>query len=140
MKKLFFILALFIGNFAMAQTTDDGSSHKVVFQFVSGDSLSQKSLINNLKNFREGWPKAAVEVVFHGNGIYMVMNEKNNFAKELENFCVNKQVKMVVCENTMRQKKIQKSQLLPFLETVPMGIGEIILKQEQGWAYIKAGL
>ncbi len=47
---------------------------------------------------------------------------------------------MVVCENTMRQKKIQKSQLLPFLETVPMGIGEIILKQEQGWAYIKAGL
>ncbi len=140
MKKIIFILAMLIGNMAMAQTADDGSSHKVVFQFVSGDSLSQKSLINNLKNFREGWPKAEVEVVFHGNGIYMVMNEKSTFAKELENFCTNKQVKMVVCENTMRQKKVQKSQLLPFVQTVPMGIGELVLKQEQGWSYIKAGL
>ena len=140
MKKIIFILAMLIGNMAMAQTADDGSSHKVVFQFVSGDSLSQKSLINNLKNFREGWPKAEVEVVFHGNGIYMVMNEKSTFAKELENFCTNKQVKMVVCENTMRQKKVQKSQLLPFVQTVPMGIGVLVLKQEQGWSYIKAGL
>ena len=140
MKKIIFIFAMLIGNMAMAQTADDGSSHKVVFQFVSGDSLSQKSLMNNLKNFREGWPKAEVEVVFHGNGIYMVMNEKNNFTKELENFCTNKQVKMVVCENTMRQKKVQKSQLLPFVQTVPMGIGELVLKQEQGWSYIKAGL
>ena len=68
------------------------------------------------------------------------MNEKSTFAKELENFCTNKQVKMVVCENTMRQKKVQKSQLLPFVQTVPMGIGELVLKQEQGWSYIKAGL
>lgn len=140
MKKLLVLLAFLVSTYTFAQTTDDGSTHKVVFQFVSGDTLSQKSLISNLKNFSEGWPKAQAEVVFHGNGIYMVMSEKTKFAKELQDFVENKHIKMVVCENTMKQKKVLKSQLLPFMQTVPMGIGELILKQEAGWSYIKAGL
>lgn len=141
MKKitLFIALLLFVGQSAFSQN-DDGSKHKVVIQFVSGDTLSQHSLIGNLKNLREGWPKAQVEVVFHGNGINMVMGEKTKYTKELKDFVENKQVVMVVCENTMRMKKVTKEQLLPFVGTVPMGIGEIILKQEKGWSYIKAGL
>lgn len=139
MKNLIFIFLLVSGSL-FAQKTDDGSTHKVVFQFVSGDSLSQKSLVNNLKNLREGWPKAQVEVVFHGNGIFMVTTGKTTYMKELMDFAQNKDVKMVVCGNTMKQKKITKEQLVPFVDVVPMGIGEIIMKQEQGWSYIKAGL
>ncbi len=55
-------------------------------------------------------------------------------------FAVKKDIKLVVCENTMKQKKIVKSQLLPFVSTVPMAIAEIVVKQEQGWTYLKAGL
>ena len=140
MKKIKLILALLLASqFTFAQS-DDGSTHKVVIQFVSGDTLSQHSLITNLKNLREGWAKAEVEVVFHGNGIFMVMGEKTKYTKELQEFVEKKQIKMVVCENTMRMKKVSKEQLLPFVSTVPMGIGEIILKQEKGWSYIKAGL
>ena len=139
MKKILFLL-LTISTLSFAQKVDDGSKHKVVFQFVSPDSLSQLSLISNLKNFTEGWPKAQVEVVFHGGSIAMAMTSKTHFAKELRDFAENKNVKMVVCENTMKKKKVTKDQLLPFMKTVPMGIGEIILKQEQGWSYIKAGL
>lgn len=140
MKKLLSILFIFISVSAFTQSKDDGSSHKIVFQFVSGDTLSQHSLINNLKNLREGWPKAEVEIVFHGNGIFMVMGEKTKYSRELQDFVEKKNVKMVVCENTMKQKKVTKSQLLPFIGTVPMGIGEIVIKQEQGWSYLKAGL
>ena len=140
MKNILLTLFLAVSSLSFAQKIDDGSKHKVVFQFVSGDTLSQHSLVNNLKNLREGWPKAEVEVVFHGNGIFMVMGEKTKYAKELQNFVENQNIKMVVCENTMKQKKVKKEQLLPFMQTVPMGIGEIIMKQEKGWAYIKAGL
>lgn len=143
MKKsilIFNILLLVQVSFAQKALNDDGTGHKVVFQFVSGDTLSQQSLVNNLKNLREGWPKAEVEVVFHGNGIFMVMGEKTKHTKQLQEFVEKQNIKMVVCENTMRQKKVEKSQLLPFVGTVPMGIGEIIKKQEQGWSYIKAGL
>jgi len=139
MKKILVLLAFLSSTYAFAQT-DNGEKHKIVFQFVSGDTLSQHSLVNNLKNLREGWPKAAVEVVFHGNGIFMVMDEKTKYAKELEDFAVKKDIKLVVCENTMKQKKIVKSQLLPFVSTVPMAIAEIVVKQEQGWTYLKAGL
>jgi hypothetical protein len=70
----------------------------------------------------------------------MVMTEKTKYNKQLQEFAEKQSIKMVVCENTMKQKKVEKSQLLSFVGTVPMGIGEIIKKQEQGWSYIKAGL
>lgn len=140
MKNSFILIVmLFCSTLAWSQT-DDGHKHKIVFQFVSGDSLSQKGLINNLTNLKEAWPKSQVEVVFHSNGIFLVMGEKTKYAKELENFVSKNNIKMVVCENTMKQKKISKDQLLPFVSTVPMGIGEIVLKQEQGWSYLKAGI
>lgn len=140
MKQLLVLLVFLVSTYTFAQTTDNGSTHKIVFQFVSGDTLSQHSLVNNLKNLREGWPKAEVEVVFHGNGIFMVMGEKTKYTKELQDFAEQKNIKLVVCENTMKQKKIVRSQLLPFVSTVPMAIAELVIKQEQGWSYLKAGL
>ena len=140
MKILLVLIALLSSTYTFSQTTDNGEKHKIVFQFVSGDTLSQHSLVNNLKNLSEAWPKAEVEVVFHGNGIFMVMTEKTKYAKELQDFAEQKAIKLVVCENTMKQKKIIKAQLLSFVSTVPMAIAEIVVKQEQGWSYLKAGL
>jgi intracellular sulfur oxidation DsrE/DsrF family protein len=140
MKKILFLIAIISSTYAFSQTTDNGEKHKIVFQFVSGDTLSQHSLVNNIKNLREAWPKAEVEVVFHGNGIFMVMGEKTKYTKELQDFAEQKAIKLVVCENTMKQKKIVRSQLLPFVSTVPMAIAELVIKQEQGWSYLKAGL
>jgi intracellular sulfur oxidation DsrE/DsrF family protein len=38
----------------------------------------------------------------------------------------------------MRNQKVDKSQLLPGVGTVPDGIGELVAKQKEGWGYIKA--
>jgi intracellular sulfur oxidation DsrE/DsrF family protein len=46
----------------------------------------------------------------------------------------------VACENTMRKYKIEKADLLIEAKTVPSGVVEVILKQEQGWRYLKAGI
>ena len=143
MKRLSFVFTFLLCTFVMTQTMqaqDTGKGHKVVFQFVSADTLSQKSLINNLRNLKAAWPEADVEVVFHGGGIGMVMTEKTKYANILQDYAEKKQIEMVVCENTMRERKVTKEQLLPFVGTVPMAIAELVLKQEQGWAYLKAGL
>jgi uncharacterized protein len=140
-KNLSFLFLLLISTLSMAQTTPDlGEKHKVVIQFVSADSLSQAGLITNIKNLIEVWPKAQVEVVFHSASINMVTKAQSKFAKEMEEYVLKDKVKMVVCENTMKKRKVTKEQLLPFLSTVPVGIGEIIMKQEQGWSYLKGGL
>ena len=38
----------------------------------------------------------------------------------------------------MKNQRVDKSQLLPNVGTVPDGIGEIVAKQTHGWGYIKA--
>jgi len=43
-----------------------------------------------------------------------------------------------VCENSMKNQNVDRSQLLPNVGTVPDGIGEIVAKQTHGWGYIKA--
>lgn len=139
MKKIF-ALFLFCTIAFTSFSQRKSKNHKVVIQFVSADTLSQYALVNNLKNLREGWPTAQIEVVFHGPGIAMALPNKTKFNKELQDFVENKNIVMVVCENTMKQRKITKEQLLPFMGSVPMGIGEIIMKQEAGWAYLKGGL
>ena len=47
-------------------------------------------------------------------------------------------VSFKVCEISMKNQKVDKSQLLPNVGTVPDGIGEIVAKQQHGWGYIKA--
>lgn len=38
----------------------------------------------------------------------------------------------------MRNSNVDKSQLLPGVETVPDGIHELVMKQADHWGYIKA--
>ena len=51
---------------------------------------------------------------------------------------LQKNVSFRVCEGAMKNNKVEKSQLLDGVGTVPDGIYEIISKQHEGWGYIKA--
>jgi len=114
--------------------------HRVVMQLTTNDTASWKGLMNNLKNLREGWGDAVeIEVVAHSNGIELLMNAKTTQKMKIDEF-IHSGVRFVACENTMKQKNIKKEEILPEVGFVPMGIGEIIMKQEKGWSYLKAGL
>jgi intracellular sulfur oxidation DsrE/DsrF family protein len=39
----------------------------------------------------------------------------------------------------LKEREVPKEAILPNMDYVKMGIGEIVVKQEQGWTYIKAG-
>ncbi len=42
-----------------------------------------------------------------------------------------------MCENTMRMRKIKREELFPFVSYVPTANGELIIRQEDGWAVIR---
>jgi len=44
-----------------------------------------------------------------------------------------------VCAIAMKNQQVEKGQLLPNVQIVPDGIGEIVAKQNAGWGYIKVG-
>ena len=113
--------------------------HRVVIQFSTADTLEHKGLMNNLKHLKEGWGDSVeVEVVVHGPGIDLLTKGKTTQQDAIQKM-MKKQVKFVLCQNTMKQRNVTKEQILPGVDFVPMAIGEIILKQEQGWSYIKGG-
>ncbi|MCU0392101.1 MAG: DsrE family protein [Thermoflexibacter sp.] len=140
MKYIFvtlFCLFLLLAQKTNAQVVSN-KKHKIVLQLVSGDTAIYRMLIRQLGNIKKVAPNAVVEVVCHGGGIYILDKDKTNYKPEIEDFAKNGVV-WAACENTMRERKIPKEQLLPISTTVPSGVFEVILKQEDGWSYLKIG-
>lgn len=123
-----------------SNTPDTGQGHRVVFQYVAADQASQKALVSNLRNLLNVWPDAEIEVVVHGPGISLLHTAGSVVTDQLTALLQTANLRVVVCENTLKGHQLTLSALMPGIGTVPVAIIELILKQEQGWAYLKAGL
>lgn len=112
------------------------AQHRVVYDIVAADSARQGNIMQHLDRMMNHWPEAKLEVVVHGNGLDMLIKNKAANAEELKALQA-KGVVFAACENAMRAHNVQKEQLLPGVITVPMGVVEIIEKQEEGYSYIR---
>jgi uncharacterized protein len=139
MKKIHFLLLAFLFSTFHLYAQDKSTQHRVIIQLSSNDTLVWKGLINNIKNLKNGWgDSVSIEVVAHGPGIDFLTKGKTNQQERITYF-KSKGVVFVGCENTLIERKIPKENIIPEAGFVKMGVGEIMLKQEQGWSYIKAG-
>ncbi len=130
---LIFILSLFHITDSIAQ------QHKIVFQFTNGnDTLQQKAFVKQLQNLADHWPDAQFEVVVYNQGLELLMTQTSRYSTELTEL-QSKGIHFVVCENTLKNRKINKEAFIPIVSYVKAGIAEIVEKQEQGWSYIKGG-
>ena len=112
--------------------------HRIVIQFTSGDTAVHKMMLRQLGNILNAAPNSTVEVVCHGPGISLLQKSKAAFPDKVADYHA-RGIQFVACENTLREKKIDKADILPDAGFVPAGIIEIVKKQEQGWSYIRAG-
>ncbi len=140
---LFLAFALLSLSATSAQSTAPSpvmstQKHKVVFQLASNDTLVHKALIKQLTNFLNAAPNSKLEVVCHNNGITFLQNGVTKQADKIRELKA-RGVDFVACENTMRERKIKREDLMAECRTVPAGLVEIVMKQEKKWAYIKAG-
>jgi uncharacterized protein len=135
MKKHLLITGVFIlaTLFSSSQTP-----YNVVFDLTSGDTAAHKTVIRWLNGITTSNPAAKLEVVLYGQSLPMVTKNKTTVEKPLEEILLNKNISFKVCESAMKRHQIDKSQLLPGIQTVPDGIYEIVTKQKEGWGYIKA--
>jgi len=132
---LFFSLHLFAQTSAIPATVQ----HRVVIQLSSNDTLVWKGLMNNIKNLKSTWGDSVlIEVVAHGPGIEFLVKDKTTQQERIAYF-KSTGVVFTGCENTMALRNISKADIIPEAGFVKTGVGEIILKQEQGWSYLKTG-
>jgi len=121
-----------------AQSPAAPKPYKVVFDLTSDDPLDQAAVLRWLREVGASNPQTDMEVVMYGRGIGLVMPERTTQLEAVKEAIAKPHVSFKVCEIAMKNQKVEKSQLLPNVGTVPDGIGEIVSKQTQGWGYIKA--
>jgi uncharacterized protein len=135
-KTVLLIILVAISTNALAQK----KQHKIVFQFTNAnDSLQQKAFVKQLENLTVHWPKAKYEVVLYNQGLELLMKTNTKYYDNLISLH-SKGVRFLICENTLKNRKISKDVFdASLVEYVPAGIAEIVEKQEQGWSYVKGG-
>jgi intracellular sulfur oxidation DsrE/DsrF family protein len=109
----------------------------VVWDLSSADTTVQAAVFRQINNAKAQVPDLQVEVVFHGQAVFAVMNDSLQFASRVK-LAKEKGVTLAVCNNSLKRLKIDPSKLMPETTVVPSAVVELIKKQADGWSYLKA--
>lgn len=111
--------------------------YRVAYQLNSDDETKIRGTLRNIQNAMSDprlRGKLDVELVVHGSGVEVYRINKP-YEKVLQH--LQKQgVILAMCENTMRGENISRDELLPFISYVPSGTGELIIREQEGWAVL----
>lgn len=123
------------GSFQGAEATL--KEYKALYVLNQSDDKKIRGIIRNINNALADprlKGKLQVELVAFGDGVEIY--KKSNHYDTLLTVLQNKGVLLAQCENTLRERKISKDELWPFISYVPSGNGEIIIRQQEGWAVV----
>ena len=114
---------------------------KVVYH-VSDAGLQAVGALRNVGNHLEVNPKAHIVVVTHAQGVDFLMDGAKDRNGNPYNIRVEELkaqgVKFEVCEITLRNRNMARSQFIPEATFVPSGVAEITrLQQREGYAYLR---
>lgn len=133
MKKSI-LLTLFV---AFLSFSANAQTHKVVMQLNTSDTLVWHGALKNISNLQTALGSSTqIELVAHGAGISILVDGKTTQKAKIAELAASG-VLFKACENTIRERKIDRATILSQVGTVPSGVAEVVLKQEAGWAYLK---
>ncbi|MBA5638358.1 DsrE family protein [Duganella sp. LX20W] len=114
------------------------TAYKALFQVSDDDPKKWNQTLNNIKNLQQdlGAANVTIEVVIFGPGIGMVKieSEVGNRVQE----AIDAKVSVLVCQNTMRGAHLTPEDMQARVAYVPAGVGEIVRRQAEGYAYIRS--
>lgn len=142
MKKINLLvvaLTLFLSFLSLNVFAKDAQvvKEKLVMQVSDADPAKWNLALNNAKNVQQsyGADNVDVEIVIYGPGIAMLKLDSTSAARIDEAKKAN--VAIVACENTMKNFKLTKEDMLPNTSYVEVGVAELIKKQREGYAYVR---
>ena len=122
-------------------TRDNVAPDKVVYH-INDTGAQATAALRNIGNHLEVNPKAHIVVVTHAQGVDFLMEgakDKNGNPYNIRVEELKAQgIEFDVCEITLRNRKMKKSQFVPEVTFVPSGVAEITrLQQREGYAYLR---
>ncbi len=111
--------------------------YKLVLQVSDADPAKWNLALNNARNVQEdlGKENVDVEIVAYGPGLSMFKADSkiaDRLAQALDN-----NIGLMACENTMRNTKVQQSDMFRGVSYVDAGVVHIMKRQREGWAYVR---
>ena len=134
MKRIFFVVALFISASLSAQE----KKLKVIWDVVDSDTATTAGVFRQVNNALALVPDMEIEVVFHGPAVYGLMKDSTIFTSRIK-AAKEKGVVLAACNNSLKRLKIDASKLVGEAIIVPSAVVELIRKQSEGWSYLKSG-
>ena len=114
---------------------------KVVYH-INDTGAQAVNALRNIGNHLEVNPKARIVVVTHAQGVDFLMKDAkdrngNPYDRRVEEL-KERGIQFDVCEITLRNRKLTRSQFIPEATFVPSGVAEITrLQQREGYAYLR---
>lgn len=120
-----------------AQPEPKGGPYKVVFQVSDADPQKWNLTLNNAANAAKELGKdTVIEIIVFGPGIGMLKAGSATEARVLESVAAG--VPVLACQNTMRGQHLEPKDMIPKVGYVPSGVGALIRRQAEGYAYIRS--
>src|SRR5206468_4612441 len=114
------------------------AKYKAVFAVSDADPARWNMVLGNMRNAQAdlGADNLLIELVAYGGGIGMLKADAETAARVSEAVAAGAVVS--ACENSMRGYRLTRAQLNPQAGTVPSGVGHLIRRQNEGYAYIRS--
>ena len=135
MKKIFLTTAFLLG--IMLQSSAQQKPYNIVFDLTTSDTATHQRLIRWINGILTSHPDAKIEVVFYGKALDMIVKDKSTVAGDVIKLGTEHKVTFTACEHAMQVFNINKSQLLNGVTTVPDALYELVIRQAEGYGYIK---
>jgi uncharacterized protein len=113
------------------------AKHRLIMQVSDNDPDKWKLALNNARNVQEelGGDNVDIELVAYGPGLNML--KLGSAVSALVVDAIGQGVKIMACETTMANRHVVKADMLPNIGYVKAGVVELMVKQQQGWAYVR---
>lgn len=125
-------------NRSFTGATTKNKTYRAIYQLDSNDpKIIEKAIrnMNNAMNDPRLTGKIQLELITFAGGTEAVL-KSGKYEEDLKAL-VEKGVIVAQCNNSLREKKIDREQIFDFVAVVPSGNGELIIRQAEGWGVIK---
>ena len=111
---------------------------QVIFSMTGSSEEEINHILSSANNVLKAYGPENVEmrIVAYYHGIRGLLKKNKDTALRVR-VLMQYNVEFIACGNTMKTKKIDKSELIEGTEIVTAGIVEMIERVQEGWVYIK---
>jgi intracellular sulfur oxidation DsrE/DsrF family protein len=110
--------------------------YRVIFHI--DEIIKSKLVLGNINNLIKdlGEKNLEIELLTNSEAVKLLLTDANIFSEELNSLKL-KNVVFAVCANSLHQMGLDKDLLFDFCVIVPSGVGELVIRQTNGYTYIK---